>query len=222
MAQWDLKRLIAYSSVSHMGYVLLGVGAAAFALGTPGWVDASAMALNGAALQMFNHGISTGALFFLVGVIYERAHLRDLKMFGGLSSKLPYYYGLFAVTGFTSLGLPGLAGFWSEFFVFRGAFDIVKVWAAVGVLGIVLTAAYILWKIIQYTFLGQYDPHKIDHWTDVETGDDLHEPKDVALFERVTLWPMVAFMVFFGVYPAPILNFFNGAFVRLMGGFAGK
>ena len=125
MAQWDLKRLIAYSSVSHMGYVLLGVGAAAYAIGTPRWIDAGAMALNGAALQMFNHGISTGALFFLVGVIYERAHLRDLKMFGGLSSKLPYYYGLFAVAAFTSLGLPGLAGFWSEFFVFRGAFDIV-------------------------------------------------------------------------------------------------
>ena len=69
---------------------------------------------------MFNHGIITGALFFLVGVIYERAHLRDLKMFGGLSNKLPYYYGLFAVTAFTSLGLPGLAGFWGEFFVFRG------------------------------------------------------------------------------------------------------
>ena len=76
-------------------------------------------------MQMFTHGLSTGALFFLVGVIYERAHLRDLKMFGGFSGKLPYYYGLFAVTAFTSLGLPGLAGFWSEFFVFRGAFDIV-------------------------------------------------------------------------------------------------
>ena len=213
MAQWDMKRLIAYSSVSHMGYVLLGVGAAAFAIGSPQWVDASAMALNGAALQMFNHGISTGALFFLVGVIYERAHLRDLKMFGGFSSKLPYYYGLFAVTAFTSLGLPGLAGFWSEFFVFRGAFDIdgVQIWVVIGVLGIVLTAAYILWKIIQYTFLGQYDPHKIEHWTDVETGADAHEPRDLALFEKVTLWPLVAFMVVFGVYPAPILNFFNTA-----------
>jgi|YNPNPStandDraft_1061719.scaffolds.fasta_scaffold12115_2 NADH-quinone oxidoreductase subunit M len=222
MAQWDLKRLIAYSSVSHMGYVLLGVGAAAFAIGTPRWVDASAMALNGAALQMFNHGISTGALFFLVGVIYERAHLRDLKMFGGFSSKMPYYYGLFAVTAFTSLGLPGLAGFWSEFFVFRGAFDIVKVWAAIGVLGIVLTAAYILWKIVQYTFLGQYDPGKIRHWTDVETGAELHEPKDVALFEKVTLWPLVFFMVLFGIYPAPILNFFNGTFTGLMSSLAGK
>jgi NADH-quinone oxidoreductase subunit M len=222
LAQWDLKRLIAYSSVSHMGYVLLGVGAAAFAIGTPRWVDASTMALNGAALQMFNHGISTGALFFLVGVIYERAHLRDLKMFGGFSSKLPYYYGLFAVTAFTSLGLPGLAGFWSELFVFRGAFDIVKIWAAVGVIGIVLTAAYILWKIVQFTFLGQYDPNKISHWTNIETGADEHEPRDVALFEKVTLWPLVAFMVLFGVYPAPIINLFNTSFLGLMSGFAGK
>ena len=221
MAQWDLKRLIAYSSVSHMGYVLLGIGAAAYAVGNPQWVDASAMALNGAALQMFNHGIITGALFFLVGVIYERAHLRDLKMFGGFSGKLPYYYGLFAVTAFASLGLPGLAGFWSEFFVFRGAFDIVRIWAAVGVLGIVLTAAYILWKIVQFVFLGEYDPHKIHHWTNVETGADVHEPGDIAAFEKVTIWPLVAFMVFFGLYPTPILSFFNKAFTDLMMKLAG-
>jgi NADH-quinone oxidoreductase subunit M len=222
MAQWDMKRLIAYSSVSHMGYVLLGVGAAAAAIGSASWVDASAMALNGAAMQMFTHGLSTGALFFLVGVIYERAHLRDLKMFGGFSAKLPYYYGLFAVTAFTSLGLPGLAGFWSELFIFRGAFDIVPIWAVAGVLGIVLTAAYILWKIVQYTFLGQYDPHKIAHWTNVETGAEEHEPRDLAFFEKITLWPLVVFMVLFGVYPAPLLNFFNGTFVALMSGLAGK
>jgi NADH-quinone oxidoreductase subunit M len=221
MAQWDLKRLIAYSSVSHMGYVLLGIGAAAFAIGTPQWVDASAMALNGAALQMFNHGIITGGLFFLVGVIYERAHLRDLKMFGGFSSKLPYYYGLFAVTAFASLGLPGLAGFWAEFFVFRGAFAIVSLWAAVGILGVVLTAAYILWKIVQFVFLGEYDPHKISHWTDVTTGAEAHEPADVATFEKVTLWPLVVIMVFFGLYPTPILSFFNKAFTDLMMKLAG-
>jgi NADH-quinone oxidoreductase subunit M len=222
LAQWDLKRLIAYSSVSHMGYVLLGVGAAAYAIGRADWVDAGAMALNGAAMQMFTHGLSTGALFFLVGVIYERAHLRDLKMFGGLSAKLPYYYGLFAVAAFTSLGLPGLAGFWSELFVFRGAFDIVRIWAAIGIIGIVLTAGYILWKIVQHTFLGEYDPHKIDHWSDVETGEALHEPKDVALFEKVTLWPLVAFMIFFGIMPAPLLSFFNTTFLQLMSGFAGR
>ena len=222
MAQWDMKRLIAYSSVSHMGFVLLGVGAAAYAIGTPKWVESGAMALNGAAMQMFTHGLSTGALFFLVGVIYERAHLRDLKMFGGLSNKMPYYYGLFAVAAFTSLGLPGLAGFWSEFFVFRGAFDIVKIWAAIGVIGIVLTAAYILWKIVQYTFLGQYDPHKIEHWTNVDTGAVEHEPRDVSFFEKVTLWPLVLFMIFFGVYPAPLLNFFNTASMALMSAFVGK
>jgi NADH-quinone oxidoreductase subunit M len=222
MAQWDMKRLIAYSSVSHMGFVLLGVGAAAYAIGTPRWIDAGAMAIDGAALQMFNHGISTGALFFLVGVIYERAHLRDLKMFGGFSSKLPYYYGLFMVAAFTSLGLPGLAGFWSEFFVFRGAFDIVPIWAVIGIIGVVLTAAYILWKIVQYTFLGQYDPHKIAHWTNVETGAEEHEPRDVTRFEKLTLWPLVAFMILFGIFPTPLLSFFNTASMAIMTGFVGK
>jgi NADH-quinone oxidoreductase subunit M len=171
---------------------------------------------------MFNHGISTGALFFLVGVIYERAHVRDLNMFGGLSSKVPYYYGLFTVTALTSLGLPALAGFWGEFFVFRGAFGIVAIAAVIGIIGIVLTAAYILWKIIQHTFLGQYDPHKLDHWTDPNTGAEEHEPRDVAFFEKVTLWPLVAFMVLFGIYPTPLLNFFNTTFVTLMNGFAGR
>jgi len=222
MAQWDMKRLIAYSSVSHMGFVLLGVGVAAYAIGTPRWVEAGAMAIDGAALQMFNHGISTGALFFLVGVIYERAHLRDLKMFGGFSSKLPYYYGLFMVAAFTSLGLPGLAGFWSEFFVFRGAFDIVPIWAVIGIIGVVLTAAYILWKIVQYTFLGQYDPHKIAHWTNVETGAEEHEPRDVTRFEKLTLWPLVAFMILFGIFPTPLLSFFNTASMAIMTGFVGK
>jgi formate hydrogenlyase subunit 3/multisubunit Na+/H+ antiporter MnhD subunit len=104
-------------------------------------------------------------------------------MFGGLSSKLPYYYGLFAVAAFTSLGLPGLAGFWSEFFVFRGAFAIVSIWAAIGVIGLVLTAAYILWKIVQYVFLGE-TPHKIAHgrmWRRAE----LNEP-GIRQFEKVT------------------------------------
>ncbi len=222
LAQWDLKRLIAYSSVSHMGYVMLGAGAAALAIGAQEWTDSGVMALNGAALTMFNHGISTGALFFLVGVIYERAHLRDLKMFGGLSNKLPYYYGLFAVTAFTSLGLPGLAGFWGEFFVFRGAFDIVRIWAAIGVIGIVLTAAYILWKVVQYVFLGQYDPHKIKHWTDPTTGAEGHEPTDVARFEKITLWPLVFFMVLVGIFPAVLLNYFNAAFLALLTSLAGK
>jgi NADH-quinone oxidoreductase subunit M len=221
LAQWDMKRLIAYSSVSHMGYVLFGVGAAALVIGVKDQVQNSAIALDGAAMQMFNHGISTGALFFLVGVIYERAHVRDLKVFGGLSAKVPYYYGLFAVTAFASLGLPGLSGFWGEFLVFRGAVGIVPVWSVIGVIGIVLTAAYILWKIIQHTFLGQYDPHKVDHWTNPATGADEHDPKDLVRFEKVTLWALVAFMILFGVYPTPILSFFNTTFTTLMSSFAG-
>jgi NADH-quinone oxidoreductase subunit M len=204
MAQTDLKRLIAYSSVSHMGYVMLGLAAAATSIGQGALSNGAAMALNGAAMQMFNHGIITGGLFFLVGIIYERAHTRDLKAFGGLGVKMPYYYGIMAVTGLASLGLPGLAGFWSEFFVFRGAFQIISVYAVVGALGIVITAAYILWKIIQSLFLGPFDQERWGHLP------------DMVAFEKVTMWPLVLFMVFFGVYPTPILNLFNSANVALM------
>jgi NADH-quinone oxidoreductase subunit M len=212
MAQWDLKRLIAYSSVSHMGYFMLGVAAAAAAWGQPGMEDAAAMATNGASLQMFNHGIITGGLFFLVGVIYERAHTRDLQDFGGLSKMTPYYYGIFMVTALASLGLPGLAGFWAEFFVFRGAFQIMPWFAAIGVLGIVVTAAYILWKIIQYVFLGEFSQEKWDEVT--------HHVKltDMLPFEKVTMWPLVLFMIGFGVYPTPIIEFFNTFAQKLFGG----
>jgi NADH-quinone oxidoreductase subunit M len=207
MAQWDLKRLIAYSSVSHMGYVMLGIAAAAFALRMPGEAaeTSAAIALNGAALQMFNHGIITGGLFFLVGIIYEQAHTRELKAFGGLAGKLPYYYGIFAVTGFASLGLPGLAGFWAEFMVFRGAFAIIPIYAVIGAVGIVVTAGYILWKIVQYMFLGTFNEER---W-----GGKL---QDMATFEKVTMWPLVLFMFAIGVYPAFIVNLLNGATTALL------
>jgi NADH-quinone oxidoreductase subunit M len=212
MAQWDLKRLIAYSSVSHMGYYMLGMAAAAAGWGNSGLAEAAAMAANGAALQMFNHGIITGGLFFLVGVIYERSHTRDLKAFGGLGKMTPYYYGIFLVTAFASLGLPGLAGFWAEFFVFRGAFEIMPWFAAIGVIGIVVTAAYILWKIVQYVFLGDFDLAK---WKEVTHGAKL---TDLLSFEKVTMWPLVLFMVGFGIYPTPIVNFFNSFSQMLFGG----
>ena len=206
MAQWDLKRLIAYSSVSHMGYVMLGIVAAASSLGmsSQGIATSAAIALNGAVMQMFNHGIITGGLFFLVGIIYERTHTRDLKAFGGLAAKLPYYYGVVAATCFASLGLPGLAGFWAEFFVFRGSFHIIPLYAAIGALGIVVTAGYILWKIIQYMFLGSFDEEKWGKLTDMDT------------FEKVTMWPLLLFMVGFGIYPTPIVNLINSATVALL------
>ncbi|HXF60750.1 MAG TPA: NADH-quinone oxidoreductase subunit M [Caldilineaceae bacterium] len=229
VAQTDLKRLIAYSSVSHMGYVMLGIGAAAsvltaegaaraaetFNVSTEAVMDSAAMALNGATLQMFNHGIITGALFFLVGVIYERAHTRALDRFGGLSTLTPYYYGVMLVAGFASLGLPGLAGFWAEFFTFRGAFALVPYWAAFGAIGIIITAVYILWRIIQNLFLGTYDPARIHHWTTVD-GVETEGPTDMAGFEKVTLWPLLIGMVVLGIYPPLILNYFNGSAVELL------
>ena len=231
VAQGDLKRLIAYSSVSHMGYVMLGIGAASMVLTPEGLesvasvlgggvasadiYDSAAMALNGASLQMFNHGIITGALFLLVGIIYERAHTRDLSKFGGLSAKLPYFYGIMLVTAFASLGLPGLAGFWAEFFTFRGAFAIVPLWAAFGTIGIVMTAVYILWRIIQNMFLGEYDESKVEHWTTGE-GQVAEGPTDMAFFEKVTLWPLVIGMLVIGIYPTWLLNFFNASSVELI------
>jgi NADH-quinone oxidoreductase subunit M len=212
MAQWDLKRLIAYSSVSHMGYFMLGAAASAAAYGQDAFSEAATMASNGAALQMFNHGIITGGLFFLVGVIYERSHTRDLQSFGGLSKAMPYYYGIFLVTALASLGLPGLAGFWAEFFVFRGAFEIMPWFAAIGVIGIVVTAAYILCKIVQYVFLGDFSLAK---WKEVSHGAKL---TDLLAFEKVTMWPLVVFMIGFGVYPTPIIEFFNTFSKALFGG----
>ena len=165
-----------------MGYVMLGIGAAAsimtpeglagavnrFGLSAQAIQDSAAMALNGAALQMFNHGIITGALFFLVGIIYERAHTRDLARFGGLATKTPHFYGLMLIAALASLGLPGLAGFWAELFTLRGAFALMPYWAAFGTIGIVVTAVYILYRIIQNVFLGEYDENKLPHWTTAE------------------------------------------------------
>ncbi|RIK52419.1 MAG: oxidoreductase [Chloroflexi bacterium] len=229
IAQTDLKRLIAYSSVSHMGYVMLGVGAAAsvltpegaqrmaetFNLSTEQVMDSAAMAINGATLQMFNHGIITGALFLLVGVIYERAHTRELVRFGGLGTLTPYFYGMMLTAGFASLGLPGLAGFWAELFTFRGAFALVPYWAAFGAIGMILTAVYILWRIIQNLFLGSYDPAKVHHWTTVE-GVESEGPTDMVAFEKITLWPLIITMFVLGIYPTLVLVYFNGFAVNLL------
>lgn len=207
MAQWDLKRLIAYSSVAHMGYVTLGLCAAAAGIGTLGIeknFNAAASGLSGAAFQMFAHGIITGGMFFLVGIIYERAHTRELKAFGGLGNQVPYYYSIMLVTGFASLGLPGLAGFWSEFFVFRGAVHFIPITAFIGVFGVVFTAAYILWKIVQHIFLGELDKEKWGHLTDMEW------------WEKVTMWPLIIIMVLFGLYPAPLLDSFNAAMTTIL------
>ena len=208
MAQWDLKLLVAYSSVAHMGYFTLGMAAAA-----AGWprldtdlriFDAAASGLNGAAMQEFSHGVVTGAMFFLVGIIYRRAHTRNLKAFGGLATQTPYYYGITLVTAFASLGLPGLVGFWSELLVFRGAVKLVPVAAFVGVLGMIFTAGYVLWKLVEYLFLGSLDRER---WGDLP---------DMTWWEKVTLWPLILLMVGLGLYPAPIIDTFNGAVTTIL------
>ncbi len=202
MAQWDLKRLIAYSSVSHMGYFMLGLAAAVYF----GDMTSRVIALNGAVLQMFNHGIITGGLFFLVGVVYERTHTRDLTAFGGLSKHTPKYYAIMMVTAFASLGLPGLAGFISELLIFRGAFATMPAMAIIGVIAIVLTAAYILWKIIQFVFLGEFSPEK---WNKIFDAKHWTRGEDIAPFEVWTMVPLLFGMILIGVYPAVILNTIN-------------
>jgi len=207
MAQSDLKRLVAYSSVSQMGYVTLGVCAAVAGiemLGSQEAINAAASGLNGAAMQMFTHGIITGGLFFLVGILYERTHTRDLNAFGGLAGQMPYYYGFAMVTGFALLGLPGLAGFWGEFFVFRAAMSFIPVAAFTGVIGVVFTAAYTLWKIVQHVFLGRLNRRKWGRLQDMEW------------WEKVTMWPLVLIMVFLGLYPTPLLDSFNFALTALL------
>ncbi len=208
MAQWDLKRLVAYSSVAHMGYVALGLASAAAGLQLIGndvkRFNAAVASLSGAAMQEFSHGIVTGAMFFLVGMLYERVHTRDLKAFGGLSKQMPVYYGFMLVTAFASLGLPGLIGFWSELFVFKGTIRFMPYMAFIGVLGMIFTAGYTLWKVIQSLFFGTYDRER---WEDLN---------DLKWWERLTIWPLVIVMVAFGFYPTPLLNTFNTAITAML------
>jgi NADH-quinone oxidoreductase subunit M len=215
LAQWDLKRLIAYSSVSHMGYFILGLAAAVAVapVASDAVFDSRAIALNGAVLQMVNHGIITGGLFFLVGIIYERTHTRDLKAFGGLSIKLPVYYAIMMVTAFASLGLPGLAGFISELLVFRGAFHIMPTFAIIGVIAIVLTAAYILYKIIQFVFLGEFSEEK---WNKIYDEDHWKFGMDMAPFELITLAPLIIGMVVIGIWPSFLINTINATNVIIL------
>jgi NADH-quinone oxidoreductase subunit M len=207
MAQWNLKRLIAYSSVAQMGYVILGVCATAAGTGMLDDVNAlnaAAAGLDGAAMQMFTHGIIIGGFCFLVGIIYERTRTGDLKTLGGLAIQIPHYYTLTMIMGFALLGLPGLGGFWGEFFVFRGTIRFIPIAAFVGVLGLVFTAAYILWKIVQCVFLGQLDETR---WGQLQ---------DMVWWEKLTTWPLALMTILLGLYPTPVLDMFNSALTALI------
>jgi NADH-quinone oxidoreductase subunit M len=199
--QSDFKRLVAYSSVNHMGFVVLGIAAAALAAGTS---DAR-IALNGAILQMFNHGLSAAGMFFLVGVIYERTHTRNLDDFGGLFPLVPIYGGILIFTSMASLGLPGLNGFVSEFLVVRGTFPLLTPYTAISMLGLLFTGAYIL-KGIKKVLHGPLN----QRWA---TGE--HRLTEINTREIIVMAPLMALILFIGIWPAWILDVINKAVVML-------
>jgi NADH-quinone oxidoreductase subunit M len=200
-AQTDFKRLVAYSSVNHMGFVVLGIAAAALAAGT----NDATIALNGAVLQMFNHGLSAAGMFFLVGVIYERTHTRDLEKFGGLFPLVPVYGGILIFTSMASLGLPGLNGFISEFLVVRGSWPILTVYTAISMLGLLFTGAYIL-KGIKKVLHGPLN----EHWAHGE-----HRLTEINTREILVMVPLMALILWIGIWPAWILDVINKAVVAL-------
>ncbi|MCE5216582.1 NADH-quinone oxidoreductase subunit M [bacterium] len=202
MAQKDMKKLIAYSSVNHMGYVMLGIAASVALVGASDVVTNRVTALNGAVLQMVNHGIITGALFFLVGVIYDRAHIRDIDAFGGLAKQMPVYGGLMMMACFASLGLPGLAGFVSEFMVFIGAFGTYPLMTGLSVLGVVITAAFFL-VMIQKVFLGDLNLQ----WQGL---------RDIDAGELLAIVPLCLLMLLVGIYPGPLVEVINGSMSGLL------
>jgi len=185
LAQEDLKRLIAYSSVSHMGFVTLGI----FALNTQG--------LEGGILQMLNHGIVTGALFLLVGVIYERTHSRKIVDYGGVASVLPIYAAFFMVFTLASIGFPGTNGFIGEFLIILGGFS-AKKWAGVlAATGIIIGAGYMLW-LYQRVFFTEINPKVLGH-------------RDMNLREIITLLPLLWLVLHIGVLPNTFLSFMHAS-----------
>jgi NADH-quinone oxidoreductase subunit M len=190
MVQPDIKKLVAYSSVSHMGFVMLGLAA-----GTQASTE-------GAVLQMVNHGLATGALFLLVGMIYERTHTRLIANFGGLATVMPIYTGVFLLVTLASIGLPGLNGFVGEFLILAGAWSVYPIAVALGGLGIILGAVYMLW-MVERVFWGPLDNPKNEGLA------------DISLRELIVVAPLLVFIIWIGVFPTTFLNPMEAA-VRLL------
>jgi len=188
--QRDIKRLVAYSSVAHLGFIVLGT----FALTRQG--------LSGGVLQMVNHGVSTGALFLLVGMIYERRHTRDIAQLRGLQRAAPLLAGVFMLVMLSSVGVPGLNGFVGEFLILLGTFITRRWWAVVAATGVILAAVYLLWAY-QRVFHGRPE------------GENA-AVADMGWGERALMVPLVAAIVFIGVYPKPVLDRINPSVVRLV------
>jgi NADH-quinone oxidoreductase subunit M len=194
----DFKRLVAYSSVNHMGFVVLGIAAAAYASGTQNAV----IALNGAVLQMFNHGLSAAGMFFLVGVIYERTHTRNLNDYGGLFPLVPVYGGILIFTSMASLGLPGLNGFISEFLVVRGSWPIFSFYTAISMIGLFFTGAYVL-KGLKQVLHGPLNTTWVGHLSEIS-------PREI-----LVMVPLMVLILWIGVWPGWILDVINRAMLAL-------
>jgi NADH-quinone oxidoreductase subunit M len=189
--QTDFKRLVAYSSINHMGFVVLAVAAAGAAAHTP---DAH-IALNGAVLQMVAHGLSSAGMFFLVGAIYERTHTRDLNELGGLYARVPVYGSILTFMAMASLGLPGLAGFLAEFQIVRGVWPVFMVATAIALVGLFFTGAYIL-KALKLSLHGPLS----ERWKKLS---------DLSVREIIVVSPLMALSLWIGVWPAGIMSIFN-------------
>jgi NADH-quinone oxidoreductase subunit M len=196
LRQKDLKRLVAYSSVSHMGYVLLGIAA----LGH--------VSLNGAALQMFTHGTITGLLFVMVGVIYDRAHTRNIDELSGLAHQMPLTATVMVIAGLAALGLPAMSGFVAELLVFLGSFDKYTVPTIVAVFGILLSAGYITW-MVQRIFFGP----KNERWA--------HLPDADHWWERVPIAALLVVIIGVGIYPAIVVDVIDTGMVNVVRTIAG-
>jgi NADH-quinone oxidoreductase subunit M len=196
MAQDDVKKLVAYSSVSHMGFVMLGLSA----MTTQG--------MNGAVLQMFNHGTSTAMMFLLIGILYERSHHRWIvkpdgsKGYGGLSTKLPKYTTVFIIGMFASLGLPGLSGFISEALIFLGIYQKFTTITVIAVVGLLIGAAYLLW-MFKRMFFGEVNP-------EIEEYDDMNAR------EVFYMLPLCIAVIVFGIFPSPLLNVMKASVGQLV------
>jgi NADH-quinone oxidoreductase subunit M len=190
LAQSDWKRLVAYSSVSHMAMVMLGM----FAL-TP-------VGIMGSIVQQLNHGISTGALFLIVGIVYERRHTREISDYGGLSKVMPVFAAIFLIMTMSSIGLPTLNGFIGEVLILQGVYVVNKIWAAVAASGIVLGAAYMLW-LYQRTMFG-----KVENPANASL-------KDLSAREVATFVPLILLAVWIGLYPSPFLRRLESSVARV-------
>jgi NADH-quinone oxidoreductase subunit M len=191
LVQEDLKKLVAYSSVSHLGFVMIGI----FAFNHYG--------MQGALLQNINHGISTGALFLLVGVIYDRRHTRMISEFGGLAKVMPKYTICFMIIALSSIGLPGMNGFVGEFLILLGVFENNGLWAACATSGVIFAACYILW-MFQRVMFQKLDNPKNENLPDMNTR------------ELITVVPLIILVFWIGLYPKPFLKTFDASVEHLL------